>query len=270
MAHAAANSDPCAEASGHDCAAGAHTLPMPAAIRVGIAGWSVPAPYRAVEPAGSQLQRYATHFDCVEINSSFYKPHRLTTYARWADSVPPDFRFSAKLPKLITHERGLVACEEAVARFCATVAGLRDKLHVLLVQLPPGLVFDQRAAGAILSLLRDSSSATIVCEARHASWFTPEVDRLFSALGITRVLADPPIDAVPQPSITAGQFSYVRLHGQPRRYYSSYSPEYLADLAARLKSAADGLGAWCIFDNTASTAAWPNAIELKQHLLRPA
>jgi uncharacterized protein YecE (DUF72 family) len=91
---------------------------------------------------------------------------------------------------------------------------------------------------------------------------------LFSALGITRVYADPPIDAALQPVIAAGQFSYLRLHGQPRRYYSSYSADYLAGLAARLKPAADGPGAWCIFDNTAGPAAWPNAMQLKQDLLR--
>jgi uncharacterized protein YecE (DUF72 family) len=242
---------------------------MPATIRVGVAGWSVPAAYRVGEPAGSHLQQYATYFDCVEINSSFYKPHRLATYTRWADSVPPDFRFSVKVPKAISHERRLIACEEAVTRFCAAVAGLHAKLAVLLVQLPPSLVFDERAAEATFSLLRASSSATIVCESRHLSWFQPQVDRLFSALGLTRVFADPPIAAALQPAPAVGQFSYFRLHGQPRRYYSSYSPEYLAGLAVRLKSAADGLGAWCIFDNTASTAAWPNAIQLKQHLQQP-
>jgi uncharacterized protein YecE (DUF72 family) len=248
---------------------------MPGAIRVGIAGWSVPATYRAVEAAGSHLQQYARYFDCVEINSSFYKPHRLSSFTRWADSVPADFRFSAKVPKLITHELRLVACEEAVMRFCATLTGLRDKLAALLVQLPPSLAFDQRTVEASLALLRASTSARIVCEARHLSWFQPEVDRLFSALGITRVLADPPIDPAHridlalQPGTAAGQFSYLRLHGQPRRYYSSYSPDYLAELAVRIKVAADGPGAWCIFDNTASAAAWPDALQLKQDLLRP-
>jgi uncharacterized protein YecE (DUF72 family) len=245
---------------------------MAAAIRIGIAGWSVPAPYRASEPAGSHLQQYARHFDCVEINSSFYKPHRPATYARWADSVPPHFRFSAKLPKLITHERRLVACEQPLQEFCASVAGLQEKLAVLLVQLPPSLVFDPGAVEATYSLLRASSSATIVCEPRHPSWFAPQIDRLFSALGITRVFADPPIaglptDAALPPVTAAGQFSYLRLHGRPRVYYSSYSADYLADLAARLKPAAVGPGAWCIFDNTASAAAWPNAIELKERLL---
>jgi len=91
------------------------------------------------------------------------------------------------------------------------------------------------------------------------------------------VFADPPIDAALQPPIMPGQFSYLRLHGQRRRYYSSCSADYLAALAARLKPAADAPGAWCmvhgawcIFDNTAGRAAWPNSIQLKQDLLRPA
>jgi uncharacterized protein YecE (DUF72 family) len=90
----------------------------------------------------------------------------------------------------------------------------------------------------------------------------------------TGCAAGAPIDAALQPVIAAGQFSYLRLHGHPRRYYSSYSADYLAGLvaglAARLKPAADGPGACCIFDNTAGPAAWPDAIQLKQDLLRPA
>ena len=242
--------------------------PCPPQIRIGTAGWSVPAAYRAAEPVSSQLQHYATHFNCVEINSSFQKPHRPATFARWADSVPPEFRFSAKLPKAITHEHRLVACGQALTQFCATLAGFHGKLAVLLVQLPPSLEFERRTAAASLSRLCTLTSAAIVCEARHLSWFHPRVNRLFSALGITRVFADPPVDAALQPAIGAEQFSYLRLHGQPRRYYSSYSPEYLSSLAVRLHATAKGLGAWCIFDNTAGPAAWSNAMELQEDLRR--
>ncbi|WP_155518861.1 DUF72 domain-containing protein, partial [Xanthomonas euvesicatoria] len=73
-----------------------------ARVRCGCAGWSIPAADRAQFGEGaSVLQRYATRFDAVEINSSFYRPHRASTYARWADSVPEDFRFSVKLPRSI-------------------------------------------------------------------------------------------------------------------------------------------------------------------------
>jgi uncharacterized protein YecE (DUF72 family) len=243
---------------------------MPGKIRIGIAGWSVPASYRASEPVTSQLARYATYFDCVEVNSSFHKPHRATTFARWAEGVPPEFRFAVKLPRVISHERRLLSCADEVNRFCGAAAGLGDKLGALLVQLPPSLLFDESAAAATFSQLKHALPATIVCEARHLSWFQPDVDRLFRELGITRVFADPPIDPSLQPAVTAASFAYLRLHGQPRRYYSAYSPEYLAALAARLRPAASGAGAWCIFDNTASAAAWPNALQLNEDLLRPA
>ena len=75
-------------------------------IRVGCAGWSIPREHADRFPEeGSHLARYAGRFPAVEINSSFYKPHRPATYARWAASVPADFRFSVKVPKLATHER---------------------------------------------------------------------------------------------------------------------------------------------------------------------
>jgi hypothetical protein len=64
---------------------------------VGTAGWSLPSRHAADFPTtGSHLERYATRFDVVEINSSFYRPHRLVTYDRWAASVPDDFRFRSR------------------------------------------------------------------------------------------------------------------------------------------------------------------------------
>ncbi len=79
-------------------------------IRIGTAGWSIPKEHAAAFPAeGSHLQRYAQVFGAVEINSSFYRPHRRTTYERWAASVPEAFRFAVKVPKTITHEHRLRA-----------------------------------------------------------------------------------------------------------------------------------------------------------------
>ena len=79
------------------------------AIFVGTAGWSIPkADQEAFAPGGSHLVRYASRFDGVEINSSFYRPHRVVTYQRWADDVPDRFRFAVKMPKAITHEGRLV------------------------------------------------------------------------------------------------------------------------------------------------------------------
>ena len=74
------------------------------AKRIGCAGWSIPKAHAGAFPAvGTALERYAQVFDCVEINSSFYRSHRPSTYERWAASVPDHFRFSVKMPKQITH-----------------------------------------------------------------------------------------------------------------------------------------------------------------------
>ena len=77
-------------------------------IRIGCAGWNLPKAHAdAFPPEGSHLERYAGVFDSVEINSSFYRSHRAQTYARWAASVPPTFRFAVKLPCTITHAHRL-------------------------------------------------------------------------------------------------------------------------------------------------------------------
>src|SRR6185436_12448274 len=116
-------------------------------VLVGCAGWSLPRDVQGAFPgAGSHLARYAACFPVVEINSSFHRPHRPGTYARWAAETPPGFRFAAKLPKTITHQRRLAAADEALDTFLAEAAGLGEKLAVFLVQLPPSFAFDAAVA----------------------------------------------------------------------------------------------------------------------------
>ncbi len=87
-------------------------------LRIGTAGWSVPALYAEEMPrGGSHLERYARRLNAVEINSSFYRPHQRKTYERWAQSTPADFRFSVKVPKAITHEARLADCDPLLIVF---------------------------------------------------------------------------------------------------------------------------------------------------------
>lgn len=78
--------------------------------------------------AGSHLERYGAVLNAVEINTSFYRPHRTATYTRWAASVPEDFRFAVKVPKTITHERRLKDVGELLDRFLSEAGGLGPKL----------------------------------------------------------------------------------------------------------------------------------------------
>lgn len=237
-------------------------------IRVGCAGWSLP---RAVQDAfgagASHLARYATRFPAAEINSSFHRPHKRSLYEKWAASVPADFRFSAKLPKAITHERRLAGCDDLLDGFLADAGGLGARLACLLVQLPPSFAFDAPLVASFLRSLRARFDGGLALEPRHASWFTPEADALLRDAQVARVLADPVrhgAGAVPGgwPARV-----YLRLHGTPRVYYSAYDTALLRQLAARLRQAeAEGADCWCIFDNTASGAAAGNALELQRLL----
>jgi uncharacterized protein YecE (DUF72 family) len=233
-------------------------------IRIGVAGWSIPKTLRRAESADkSLLEQYAQVFKAVEINTSFYRPHRFATYQRWASSVPDDFRFAVKLPRLITHERRLRDCQGEMAAFMDAVRGLEDKLGALLVQLPPSALFDAAVAQRFFQTLRSLTAAPIVCEARNPSWFTADADELLQKCGIIRVNADPAPKGCEVAVLSATSFSYWRLHGSPKIYYSPYSAEYLQRIRALIAGTPNG-EFWCIFDNTAAGAAWSDAEGLQR------
>lgn len=244
--------------------AGAHgQVGAAGAILVGCAGWSLSKEVAAPFPLdGSHRERYAALFNAVEINSSFYRPHRPQTYARWAASVPPGFRFSVKLPRSISHQKRLVDADEELQRFAAESGELGDKLACILVQLPPSLAFDAALASAFFARLRLAFPCMLACEARHPSWFGDAATAALAAHGISRVHADPPAGQA-GPHTPSAPEAYLRLHGTPKIYYSSYSDQYLEHVAQTLRAhARAGRSAWCIFDNTASGAAVPNALSL--------
>ncbi len=235
--------------------------------RIGTAGWALPRAVRDRFPPGdSNLARYAQLFNCVEINSTFYRPHRAATFARWAASVPADFRFAVKIPKTITHDARLVGCMPELGAFLAQLAPLDEKLGCLLVQLPGSLALEARHE-RFLAALRRRHTGTVVFEPRHASWFTARGEALLRSHGIDRVIADPAVvagAAMPGGALTT---VYMRLHGAPRIYWSAYGREAIARLSRQLaRLATRGVAAWCVFDNTASGAATSDALALQRVL----
>jgi uncharacterized protein YecE (DUF72 family) len=226
---------------------------------IGTAGWTIPAPYKSAFPGeGSHLQRYASRLNCVEINSSFYRPHKRATYKKWAASVPEDFRFSVKVPRTITQNHRLEHYGSELDQFLEEAAGLGDKLGVLLAQLPPSLVYDPDVAKIFFRDLAQAN-VTMACEPRHMSWFTPDCEKVLKSLNVVRVAADPP--RAPSDGIPGGdtRMAYFRLHGSPKIYYSEYSDTKLAQLAQKLRPRD-----WCIFDNTAAFHALGNALALQR------
>jgi uncharacterized protein YecE (DUF72 family) len=241
--------------------------------RIGCAGWALD---KALQPrfpsAGTHLERYAAIFPCVEINSSFYRPHKPGTYRRWAESVPPDFRFSAKVPKEITHTRKLRDFDAPLDRFLSEVRMLGGNLGPLLIQLPPSARFDPESAEPFLAGFRGRFEGLLALEPRHPTWFAPGPEAMLKAFRVARAAADPAVvPAAAEPGGWPG-FVYRRLHGSPKIYYSGYGPDrldaYAQAIASESAAPARGeAGSWCIFDNTAEGHAIPDALSLQARLV---
>ena len=201
---------------------------------IGTAGWNIPRAHTERFPLeGSALERYSARLNAAEINTPFYRSHAASTYERWAAGVPGDFRFSVKVPKVITHERGLTRARDPLERFLGEIAGLGNRLGPLLIQLPPSRVFEARRAGRFFELLRGRHEGGVVCEPRHKSWTAAAATRLFVKFRIARVAADPPrAEGLEAPGGWPG-LVYYRWHGSPRPYFSPYTPEQLAQLIWR-------------------------------------
>jgi uncharacterized protein YecE (DUF72 family) len=239
-------------------------VPSTAGVRVGLAGWSNPPTKKSERaPDQSHLSFYAENFSCVEINSSFYRSHQQTTYARWNAETPEAFRFSVKMPRTITHESQLKRCAAEVARFYDEIAGLQSKLGAVLVQLPPSLEFNRRTVGAFFKALPRRRGVKVVCEPRHRSWFTPAAQSTLRDAGVSRVAADPARFPGAEAPAGTSRLAYFRWHGSPRLYYSKYSQSQISAFAA-LVNANKARDAWCIFDNTALYAAWDDALAFMQ------
>lgn len=241
-------------------------LPTAKSILVGTAGWSIPkAAVDEFPSEGSHLERYATVLPAAEVNSSFHRAHRRSTYERWAASVPAAFRFSVKMPKEISHKARLVDCGELLEAFLDEVSGLGRKLDVLLLQLPPSFGFDEQVASGFFALLREmlDPAVDVACEPRHASWVDADANTCLVRHKVARVVADPVLMRGGERSGGWLGMTYRRLHGAPRVYHSAYAEPMIAETAQIMACERTTVtSSWCIFDNTASGAAVANALDL--------
>ena len=236
-------------------------------VRVGTAGWVVPKAHAgACVGEGSHLERYAGVMNCVEINSTFYRPHMARTFERWAAVTPEDFRFAVKMSKMVTHGAKLERCGAEMAAFFENVRPLGRKLGVVLVQLPPKLAFEEGVAREFFETLRELHGGPVVVEPRHASWFAPGVERMMREFEVSRAMADPPqgSEKAREPGGWNG-LRYYRLHGSPVKYRSAYAVEWLRRLAETIAAKRSG-ETWVVFDNTANNHALGDAMRLLELL----
>ena len=194
-------------------------------------------------------------------STTFYRPHKRTTYERWAAATPAGFAFAVKLPRSITHTQRLADFDALLARFLDEVAGLGGKLGVVLIQLPPSLAFDDAAQRFIVGW-RDRFDGPTACEPRHRSWFTDDAERALEATHLARVAADPAL--VPDAARPGGWrgLTYIRWHGSPQMYASPYSDARIIEAAQMLADRPPETPGWMIFDNTMLGAATDDALRV--------
>ncbi len=231
-------------------------------VRIGTAGWAIPKALADRFPKeGSGLERYSKVLDITEINQTFYRLPRPSTFQKWADTTPENFRFSLKLHRSFTHSHKLRSTQ-GLEEFCETAGHLERKWHALLIQLPPSLAYEPQIVESFLQKLKELYDGHIAIEPRHESW--RDAEEILAKLSIARVAADPARygdDAWP-----GGYkgFAYWRLHGSPKIYYSEYDESFLQDLVKKIEEGPSEQVV--IFDNTASGAALKNALQLKELL----
>jgi uncharacterized protein YecE (DUF72 family) len=235
---------------------------------VGTAAWNLPKDFMRYFPLqGSHLERYSKRLHAVEINSSFYRHHRPQSYLRWSASVPADFRFAVKLSRNFTHQQKLAVHERELAEVLRDIGQLGDRLGVLLVQIPPSLVFEPEVADHFFISLRRNFEGPVAFEPRHLSWSSSESCGLLKEYRISKVWADPDLRESEHLRAFTSDLAYFRLHGKPEIYRSRYAPEDLKLWMLRMCEAArDSREIWCIFDNTTFGFATANALEMQESL----
>jgi len=205
----------------------------------------------------SRLTYYASLFNSVEINSSFYRLPMARTVAKWASEVPDDFRFTFKLWKEITHNKDLIFNPEYISRFFQTIEPAGAKKGCVLVQFPPRLVNHPNRLENLVIQLRDADPENtwrIAVEFRSKSWYNDETHGLLEEYKMGLVIHDLPASASPLTQ-TYAPFVYLRFHGPEGGYRGSYDDDILAEYASYINEwLSDGKTVFVYFNNTMGAA----------------
>lgn len=235
-------------------------------VRIGTSGWTYPhwrgVFYPEEWPKDKWLEYYATRFNTVELNATFYRLPKAITFDRWRERTPPGFLWAMKASRYITHVKRLAEVGEALKRFYDLAELLGEKAGPLLFQLPPTLKYESHLANTFLKHFCSSFRHTI--EVRHPSWLNPDFFKQLRDSETAFCISDTAGRYPYREEITA-DFAYVRLHGSRKLYASEYEWEEIEIWAKRIESW--GLKeVFVYFDNDFEGHAIRNAQMLKELL----
>jgi len=230
--------------------------------------WSDGIFYPRELPENRWLEHYTNFFNTVELNVSFYRLPKKSSFENWRKRTPQNFIFTVKGSRFITHIKKLKECEEPLKIFFNNVQGLREKLGAVLWQLPPNLHAHRDKLEAfckIIHRLRVSKSTHHSFEFRHQSWFCEEIYSILRNYGFSLCIAHSKM--WPRAEVVTSDSIYFRFHGGDILYGSNYSETELQEWAWKAKDwMKKGKNIFAYFNNDACAFAVKNALRFKQLL----
>lgn len=233
-------------------------------IYIGTSGWHYKHWKKVFYPDGladdQQFDFYASRFDTVEINNSFYRLPTAETFASWRKQAPADFIFAVKGSRFITHMKKLNMDKEGIQLFFSYVRYLKKKLGPILFQLPPRWKFNAERFQHFLSIL--PSKYRYAFEFRDPSWYNQQTYDLLKKYNCAFCVYE--LAGHQSPDVITAGFVYMRAHGPTdQKYQGSYSSARLKKLAKKcLLWQKQRLDVYVYFDNDQAGYAAFNAEEL--------
>jgi uncharacterized protein YecE (DUF72 family) len=238
---------------------------------IGTSGWSYKHWHGIFYPENLKpdkyLEFYVSRFSCVELNSCFYHLPLEKTVAGWINRTPDSFKFCVKLSRFITHRMQMYDVDEALRKFFEVFEGMKEKLGPVLVQLPPGLSFDEPRIVYFLELLKQQyNQYRFALEIRNKTWINDRFFDLLSHYGAALVIADSG-KRYPYNEAVTTDFVYLRLHGREQLYASDYSENDLRQYAEKISGWLNAnKQVWVFFNNDYHGFAVKNADMLRAML----
>jgi uncharacterized protein YecE (DUF72 family) len=241
----------------------------PGRLRVGCSGWEYKHWrgnfYPAEVPRTRWFDHYASVFDTVEINNTFYRLPEEETFAVWAARAPRGFEYAVKASRYLTHMKKLRDPEEPLDRLFSRMRPLGRLLGPVLYQLPPGWKLDRERLEHFLQGL--PRGVRHVLEFRDPSWYAPDVLAQFAQYGVSLCLHDMRGSATLRQRV--GPIVYLRFHGPTGQYAGGYSERRLAGWAEWLhEQRAGGADVYAYFNNDLGGHAPRDAVTLRRLLER--
>jgi uncharacterized protein YecE (DUF72 family) len=233
-------------------------------VRVGCSGWQYRHWhgdfYPASLPSARWFEHYASRFDTVEVNNTFYRLPDGATFAAWRRRAPRRFLFAVKASRFLTHMKKLKDPGEPIKRFFGRAMRLGPRLGPVLYQLPTRWPVNFDRLAAFLKMLPRRRRHTI--EFRDPSWYRDDVFALLERHRVALCLHD--MSGSASGKLAVGPFVYVRFHGTTK-YGGRYGDETLTEWAAWLvEQARNGRGIYAYFNNDTGGHAPRDAVRLRE------